>query len=137
MDIAKFTFSPFFLATVNGDGQFCYGSGYDTDDVKMQVLMSQRLMDCSKTLLKDLCDFSESWTGYNAKWLENCGQGQDAEIKLYKYTFMKKKENVLWWGTANARSDVNCYQVIPKIDMIDLISLFRPAATTTDTAAAA
>lgn len=114
LDVTKFTINPFALATINGVGYFCYGVGYDNDDIKMQVLMSQRFTDCSKTLLQDLCNIADSWGGYDAKWLENCGQGQDAEIKLYKYTFMRAAQNNIWWGTANAKSSVYCYNVFGK-----------------------
>lgn len=51
LDIAKFQINPFALATVNANGYFCYGAGYDNDDIKMQLLMSQRFTDCSKTLI--------------------------------------------------------------------------------------
>ena len=40
LDIAKFTINPFLLATINAQGYFCYGVGYDNDQIKMQVLMS-------------------------------------------------------------------------------------------------
>jgi len=55
--------------------------------------MSQRLMDCAKTLLPDLCDFTEEWTGYNAKWLQECNPGQDTEITLYKTSLFDKHQN--------------------------------------------
>jgi hypothetical protein len=73
VDVAKFAMDPFLTFTVNGNGYFCYGIGYDNDLISMQLLMSQRFMDCAKTLLQDLCNFTESWSGYNAKYLENCG----------------------------------------------------------------
>ena len=79
-------------------------------------------MDCAKTLLKDLCDFTESWSGYNAKYLENCGYAQNAEIKLYKYTLFKKNENKLLLGTANPKSVTHCLPVF-----------VTPKATTTPT----
>lgn len=135
-DLAKFKYTPFFLATVTGDGYFCYGMGTENDLMKLQVLMSNRLMDCSKTLLKDLCNFSESWTGYNAKWLENCGQGYDAEIRLWMYTLVKRTENKVFWGTANPRSKTNCHLVIPRFQKWFKTTPTTTTATTTTTTAA-
>lgn len=123
VDLAKFRWNPFLLMTINGDGKFCFGTGYDTDEIKLQVLMSQRLTDCSKTLLQNLCDFSNSWSGYNAKWLENCGQGQDAEIKLYQHTFKYAENNHVWGGTANPVSSDWCFQFVPTYQMVKKASV--------------
>jgi hypothetical protein len=129
LDISKFLVDLFALATINANGFFCYGAGYDNDEIKMQVLMSQRFTDCSKTLLQELCDISNSWAGYDAKWLENCGQGTDAEIKLYKYSLMKAAQNNVWVGTANPKSAVYCYNLLGKNNIF--VKLFGGATTTT------
>ena len=115
VDLARFAMNPFLTVTMNGNGYFCYGVGYDNDVINLQLLMSQRFMDCAKTILKDLCDFSDSWTGYNAKYLDNCGYAENAEIKLYKYTLFKKNENKVLIGTANPKSAKSCFPlfVIP------------------------
>ena len=80
VDVSRFTVDPFFMLSINGAGYICYGLGYDNDEIKMTLLMSQQFMDCAKTILKDLCDFSSSWTGYYAKFLDDCGASSNAEI---------------------------------------------------------
>ena len=71
--------------------------------------MQQKLMDCYKTILKDLCDFSDSWTGYEAKWFEECDLSNDAEIILYDVEVYKKTEDFVWAGTFEPWSVVHCH----------------------------
>lgn len=70
--------------------------------------MSQQFMDCAKTILKDLCDFSSVWTGYNSKFLDDCGPSSNAEIQMYTSTFYVKHQNTVLAGTANPKSAANC-----------------------------
>lgn len=137
LDIPRFKFNPFFSATVTGDGNFCYGFGYDTQKIKFSLLMSHQFMDCSKQLLKDLCDFSTNWTGYDSKWLENCGNSENVQIQLFQYTAVKAAQNVLWWGTANPVSKTNCYQLLPPIDWNNLFPALTVEAPAADPAPAA
>ena len=65
-------------------------------------------MDCAKTIIKDLCDFSSSWTGYNAKYLDNCGGSSNAEILLYSYILYAKNTYKVLAGTVNPKSVTNC-----------------------------
>ena len=108
VDLGRFTINPFLTLTINGAGYVCYGVGYDNDAIKLQLNMSQQFMDCAKTILKDLCDFSSVWTGYNAKFLDDCGASSNAEIVMYSNTFYVKHQNTVLAGTANPRSAANC-----------------------------
>ena len=65
-------------------------------------------MDCYKTILEDLCDFSDSWTGYNAKWFEECDRSNNAQIVLMEEEFSKEKMDKLWAGTVDPWSQVYC-----------------------------
>lgn len=58
VDIQRFQADPFVLLTVNSLGYICYGVGYDNDLISLKLHMAQQFMDCAKTILKDLCDFS-------------------------------------------------------------------------------
>ena len=44
--------------------------------------MAQRFINCYKTVLKSLCDFS-NWNGNTAKWLDTCEQSDDVTVSLY------------------------------------------------------
>ena len=65
-------------------------------------------MDCYKTILEDLCDFTDSWTGYEAKWFEECNLSNNAQIILMEEDFSKEKKDVLWYGTVDPWSIVYC-----------------------------
>lgn len=65
-------------------------------------------MDCYKTLLEDLCDFSDSWTGYEAKWFEECDRSNNAQIILFEETFYKETTDKMIAGTVNPWSKVYC-----------------------------
>ena len=49
---------------------------------------SMKFNDCFKVIITDLCDFSSSWRGYNAKWIDDCSYSNDSLIELYKYTLI-------------------------------------------------
>ena len=65
-------------------------------------------MDCYKTILEDLCDFSDSWTGYEAKWFEECDRSNNAQIILYETELYKETEDYMWYGTVEPWSAVFC-----------------------------
>lgn len=50
--------------------------------------MSMKFNDCYKVIITDLCDFSSSWRGYNAKWLDDCSYSNDSLIELFDYTLI-------------------------------------------------
>ena len=56
-------------------------------------------MDCYKTILEDLCDFSDSWTGYKAKWFEECDRSNNAQIILMEEELYQEVEDKVWYGT--------------------------------------
>ena len=65
-------------------------------------------MDCYKTILKDLCEFDETWAGLNAKWFEECDRSNNAQIILFEEELRKETEDKLWYGTADPWSVVFC-----------------------------
>ena len=77
-------------------------------------------MDCYKTILEDLCDFSDSWTGYEAKWFEECNRSNNAQIILYDEEFYKETEDYMFAGTADPWSAVFC-KALPGISTDEAI----------------
>ena len=65
-------------------------------------------MDCYKTILEDLCDFSDSWTGYEAKIFEECDRSNNAQIILYDVDVYKETEDYVLAGTAVPWSSTFC-----------------------------
>jgi len=67
---------------------FCFGMGFETTPIDLSLTVSQKFNDCYKTIISDLCEFSKSWTGKDAKWLDNCDPSQDANIDLNTWNWV-------------------------------------------------
>ena len=63
--------------------------------------------NCSKTLVNDLADYSSTWSGYNAKYFEECSQSNHAQIILFEKTIREAEEKI-WSGTTDAKSVTYC-----------------------------
>ena len=71
-DLGRFKVGWFFSMITNEEYSVCPGMGYEHD--KMELLNSAhvRIEDCYKKIITDLCDYSQTWTGYETKWLDEC-----------------------------------------------------------------
>jgi|ERR1712166_1710857 len=108
-DLKKFKLSNFNNLMVNSDFAVCGGLGYEIDRVDFDVTMSFKFMQCYKHILKDLCDFSSTWTGYGAKILDNCTQSSDAQIGVSKFKLIDEAREWVFFGTASPTSKAYCY----------------------------
>ena len=68
-----------------------------------------KFWNCSKTLINDLADFSSTWTGYGAKYFEDCSQSNNAEMKLITKELFEAKADQMFIGTVNATSMRHCW----------------------------
>lgn len=73
----KFKTNTFFSATFGTSGQICYGFGWGSEAVSLKVTMQYRFVNCYKKLLTDISDWSDTWTGKNAKWIDACVDSDD------------------------------------------------------------
>ena len=63
------------------------------------MTLSMKFIDCYKQLLKDLCDFTTTWKGYEAKWLDECDQSADANIELWEKSIKEETTQMPKFGT--------------------------------------
>ena len=70
--LRKFKANTWFSVIINGNFQICGGFGYATQIIELELILALKFIDCYKTFLQDLCDFTTTWTGYEAKWLDEC-----------------------------------------------------------------
>lgn len=61
---------------VNQRAQYCPHLSYDRSAIKFKITYRQEYMNCSKTLVKNLWDVENIWTGKYAKWFEDCSRSQ-------------------------------------------------------------
>ena len=65
-------------------GQLCFGFGYDTDQVILQLQTMFNMQDCYKTMISDLCDWSSTFMGKDAKWLDSCSPSVGSNLITIK-----------------------------------------------------
>lgn len=63
-------------------GNVCLGVGWNLGKISYKIDTKVRMKECSKDLLKDVCDFKNLWTGESALWLDQCGWSNYPTINL-------------------------------------------------------
>merc|ERR1711957_80377 len=73
-------------------------------------VMEEKEIDAIVKLIEEevLCDFSSTWTGFEAKIIDECVQSNSAPIKLNHWDVLKKKEEEIFSGTVNPSSSKYC-----------------------------
>jgi len=79
-DLAKFRSNYFFSVIFNNATTICPGMGYETEAIDLELTTTNQFQDCYKVIVDDLCDWSAQWTGYNAKYFDECDSSQDQEV---------------------------------------------------------
>lgn len=111
IDLSKFKMDFFISWIINAEFSICPGFGIDNDKIEMLLTTAFKFTDCYKEVLRDLCDFSTTWTGYYAKILDDCSKSNDSTIKLYKFLFFDEHVDYTWFGTSYPTSIKYCYRL--------------------------
>ena len=86
LNLGKFKTSVFFSGIFKNTGQICTGFGYTSEEVVMYLTMLFDMYDCYKTIIADVCDFSSTFLGDNAKWVDDCNpSGNTSRITIKKW----------------------------------------------------
>jgi len=94
---------------INENFAICPGLGWETEKVLFKALWTMKFWNCKKTLVDYLADFSQTWTGFEAKYFEDCAQSNNAEIILYEKELNEANApGIEWYGTFNAKSVKYC-----------------------------
>lgn len=56
-----------------------------------------------------MCDFSSTWTGYDAKVFDDCEQSSDAQIGVSSYKLIDEALDWVFYGTSDPTSKYYCY----------------------------
>jgi len=83
-DLDQFKSNLFISLIFTNDYKLCTGIGYDIEKILFRVLFTMNFWNCKKTLVDDLTDYSSTWTGYNAKYFEDCSSSNNAEIIIFE-----------------------------------------------------
>ena len=108
-NLEKFRMEAFFQVIVNADFEICPGYGWNSEEIGMLVTTAVKLTNCYKVIFRDLADFSTTWTGYDAQWLDDCQLSSDATIKFAEVVFNDAFDDYILGGTLNPLSVDRCY----------------------------
>lgn len=108
-NLSKFRMEMFFHLIVNSDFEICPGYGWNSEEIGMLITSAVKLTNCYKIIFKDLSDFSSTWTGYDALWLDDCQLSSDATIKFAEVVFEESFDDYILGGTSNPISNDRCY----------------------------
>lgn len=68
----KFKTSTFYSAFFDSSGQICGAFGWETEPIQIDLEGQFEMQDCYKIILDDLSDWKGTWTGEDAKWIDEC-----------------------------------------------------------------
>lgn len=72
IDINKFKASIWYSALFSTKGEFCFGFGYSTDQIELNLRTSFTPMDCYKTIIEDVAAPLETWYSKEALFIDEC-----------------------------------------------------------------
>jgi hypothetical protein len=70
--LGKFKTAMFLSFIFQTTGQVCSGFGYSSEQIILQLTTLLDMYDCYKTIIADLCDWSNVWLGEKSKWVDAC-----------------------------------------------------------------
>lgn len=97
---------------LNENFEICPGFGWETQKVLFKMLYTMKFWNCEKTLVDDLADFSATWSGYEAKYFEECSQSNNVEVILYEKEMYEANSGQEWYGSTNAKSATYCWKLL-------------------------
>lgn len=71
-NLSRFKMAVFLSIIINSQFSICPGVGLEQEAIDFKLSTSMKLTDCYKKIIKDLCDFSKTWTGFEAKIIDEC-----------------------------------------------------------------
>jgi len=93
---------------------------YDRSAIKVKITHRSEYMNCSKTIVKNLWDIENVWTGKYAKWFEECARSQagkttsaDPQVTatFWEKEFWEAVKEWIWIGTVDPTSVSFCYTI--------------------------
>ena len=82
IELASFTANVVYSFLFSTKGEVCLGVGWNLGAINFKVDSTFTPKDCSKTVFYDITNFKSSWTGDNAKWLDDCIDSAAATVSV-------------------------------------------------------
>jgi len=68
-EVPQFRLNYFFSLIFTDTNKYCYGAGWENEEITFEVTSTTTMQDCYKKIITSLCDRSATWSGLDAKWL--------------------------------------------------------------------
>ena len=107
-EIPRFQLDLFFSMIVTMNAEYCLGIGWNNDEVMVEITSQTELKDCYKKLIDNLCNPSSSWTGTNAKYIDQCDSSTSVFVNLYEYIWYLANDDQILVNTAVPYSKTFC-----------------------------
>lgn len=100
-DLVPFKSNMFYMLTAN-PSQTCFGIGYSTEAITLRLYLNYYFMNCYKKIIANMADYTDSWTGTDAKWIDECTFPYNtAIIKIFENTYTESiSDNAIIGGTS-------------------------------------
>ena len=69
VEVPDFRLNYFLSLILTDENKYCYGAGWENEEIGVEVLSTTTMQDCYKKIIISLCDRSATWSGIDAKWL--------------------------------------------------------------------
>ena len=102
LDMPKFKSSTFYSFLFDNTGQVCLAFGWESESISLNLDAQFEMQDCYKTMLEDLSDWTSTWRGEDAKWIDECtlsSGGGTVSLKSWSLTTSVTDQAVIG-GTA-------------------------------------
>ncbi len=110
-----FLFTGFIL---NEAGQYCPGGGWNLDSIDIKIKMIHKMVNCTKTFLKNFWNVEGVWTGNSAKLFDGCEWSQDDSendpevvLDFTTWELWNKRTDQLLFGTVDPESALYCKNI--------------------------
>ena len=91
-------------------GQVCSGLGWSADQIVVSISTKIMLEDCYKYIIQDLTDWRSSWTGENAKWVDDCSfSGSNEQTIILKNWQVTTAITDMWFWGGNSVNGNGCF----------------------------
>lgn len=82
--MGKFKTSLFYSNIFREDGQYCFGFGWASEVIKLQLSTLTDLVNCYKYIVTDLSKIGDTVLNNEAKWIDNCSPSGNTKKMYFK-----------------------------------------------------
>ena len=84
----------YFLSLIITDKKkYCLGLGWENDEVVFEITSTTYMRDCYKKLIDSPCDRSTTFSGYEAKYIDECDDSQTVIATVKEWVLYEARED--------------------------------------------